>query len=87
MVAFGKGSHEHASSTLAATYISSPKRRYIVPSILLQRGAYMETRIETVELPVSQIKTGFGNPRKITKIRISRSVHLYWPFSFAQERG
>ena len=31
----------------------------------------MEKRIETVELPVSQIKTGFGNPRKITKIRIS----------------
>lgn len=27
----------------------------------------MEKRIETVELPVSQIKTGFGNPRKITK--------------------
>ena len=27
----------------------------------------MEKRIETVELPVSQIKTGFGNPRKITE--------------------
>ena len=26
MVAFGKGSHEHASSTLAATYISSPEK-------------------------------------------------------------
>ena len=27
----------------------------------------MEKRIETIEMPVSKITTGFGNPRKITK--------------------
>jgi len=29
----------------------------------------MEKRIETIELPVKEIKTGFGNPRKISKAK------------------
>lgn len=61
------GSYEPTSSSLVVTYISSPKGGTLYRLFYCKEGLYVEKRIETVELPVSQIKTGFGNPRKITK--------------------
>lgn len=43
----------------------------------------MEKRIETLELPVSEIKTGFGNPRKIEKKKLKeleQSLETYGDF-------
>lgn len=43
----------------------------------------MEKRIETVELPVSELKFDFGNPRKITKAKreeLKESLELYGDF-------
>ena len=43
----------------------------------------MEKHIETVELPVSAIKTGFGNPRKIKKKKkeeLKRSIETFGNF-------